>query len=93
MSDLYDTIIIGGGPAGLSGALILVRCLRRTVVLDSGRYRNKSSEALHCFMSRDGIPPAKLLTQAREQLRAYESIDLTHAEARYIERTGVPPSP
>jgi thioredoxin reductase len=88
MSDLYDTIIIGGGPAGLSGALILGRCLRRTVVLDSGRYRNKSSEALHCFMSRDGIPPAKLLAQAREQLRAYESIDLTHAEARYIERAG-----
>jgi len=88
MCDHCDTIIIGGGPAGLSAALVLGRCLRRTVVCDSGRYRNKSSEALHCFMSRDGIPPAKLLDQAREQLRAYESVDLTHAEVRFIKRIG-----
>jgi thioredoxin reductase len=88
MRDLYDTVIVGGGPAGLSAALVLGRCLRRVVVCDSGRYRNNGSEALHCFMSQDGIAPAELRSLARGQLRAYDSVDLIHAEVRLIERTG-----
>ena len=52
---LYDTVIIGGGPAGLSAALVLGRCMRRALVCDSGRYRNERSHALHCYMGHDGI--------------------------------------
>ena len=46
----YDTLIIGGGPAGLSAALVLGRCVRRVVVLDHGHYRNERSTALHCYL-------------------------------------------
>ena len=37
---MYDAIIIGGGPAGLQAALTLGRMHRRTLLLDSGAYRN-----------------------------------------------------
>jgi thioredoxin reductase len=68
---MYDTIIIGGGPAGLSAALVLGRCRRRVLVCDSGRYRNDASRAMHGFLSRDGIHPAELRRIGREQLKPY----------------------
>jgi hypothetical protein len=51
----YDAIIVGGGPAGLSAALLLGRCRRTVLLCDTGRPRNAASRALHGFLSRDGI--------------------------------------
>lgn len=67
----YDVIIVGGGPAGLSAALILGRCLRKVAVFDGGKPRNLKSKALHGFLSRDGTNPIELLRIAREQLQKY----------------------
>ena len=75
----YDTLIIGGGPAGLSAALVLGRCVRRVLVLDSGRYRNARSTALHCYLGHDGIVPLALRDQSREQLKRYDTIKLVDA--------------
>lgn len=69
---LYDVIIIGGGPAGLSAALILGRCLRSVVVFDSGKPRNLKSKELHGFLSRDGMNPLELLRISKEQLQNYK---------------------
>src|SRR5689334_23159320 len=52
-----EVAVIGGGPAGLSAGLVLGRCLRRTLICDDGRYRNKASHALHCFLGQDGVVP------------------------------------
>ena len=71
----YDIVIIGGGPAGLSAALVLGRCMRRALVCDSGRYRNERSQALHCYLGHDGIAPAELLEHSRRQLEHYETIE------------------
>jgi thioredoxin reductase len=68
---MYDAIIVGGGPAGLSAALILGRCRRRVLVCDAGQPRNASSHALHGFLTRDGIDPAEFLRIAREQSGTY----------------------
>jgi thioredoxin reductase len=68
----YDVAIIGGGPAGLSAALILGRCLRSVIVCDEGRPRNEKSKAVHNFLSREGIAPDRLLQIARDELRPYE---------------------
>ena len=70
----YEVVIIGGGPAGLSGALVLGRCMRKVLVCDSGRYRNERSTALHCYMGHDGIEPSKLLECSRRQLEPYETV-------------------
>jgi thioredoxin reductase len=67
---------VGGGPAGLSAALMLGRCRRRVLVCDAGEPRNRWSHAVHGFLTRDGTPPAALLRLAREDLRLYETVDL-----------------
>src|SRR5512138_1368749 len=67
----YDAIIVGGGPAGLSAALILGRCRRRVLVCDAGRPRNAASRELHGFLTRDGVRPSELLAIGRRQLVKY----------------------
>jgi thioredoxin reductase len=77
----FDVIIIGAGPAGLSAALILGRCRRRVLLLDTNKPRNYASRALHGFLSRDGMAPRELRRVGREQLRRYDSVKLAMKEA------------
>jgi thioredoxin reductase len=68
---MFDVVIVGGGPAGLSAALMLGRCRRRVLVLDLGQPRNRRSEALHGYLTRDGIPPASLIELGRAEILKY----------------------
>lgn len=77
---MYDVIIVGGGPAGLSAALMLGRSRRRVLVCDTGRPRNAASRAMHGFLSRDGMAPQEFLAVARDQLRQYDTVELRRAE-------------
>ncbi|GAA4977150.1 NAD(P)/FAD-dependent oxidoreductase [Kineococcus glutinatus] len=63
--------MIGGGPAGLSAALVLSRAGRRVAVLDSGSPRNAPATHVHGFLSRDGLPPAELLAAGRAEVTGY----------------------
>lgn len=71
MRQIWDAVIVGGGPAGLSAALILGRCCRDVLVVDGGRQRNRFASRMHGFLTRDGTPPQEFLAAAREQLRPY----------------------
>jgi thioredoxin reductase len=77
---MYDVVIVGAGPAGLSAALMLGRCRRGVLVCDAGRPRNAASGGVHGFLSRDGIEPAELLLISREQLRQYDTVELRDVE-------------
>jgi thioredoxin reductase len=68
---MYDAIVVGGGPAGLSAALVLGRCRRRVLVCDDGRPRNAAARRLHGFISRDGINPHELRDLARQDAARY----------------------
>lgn len=73
---MFDVIIVGAGPAGLSAALILGRCRRNVLVCDTGHPRNAVAHALHGFLTRDGTEPGELLRIGREQLRQYETVEV-----------------
>ncbi len=73
---MYDVVVVGAGPAGLSAALILGRCRRRVLVCDSGRPRNAVSHRLSGFLTRDGGKPADLRRIGREQLAEYPSVEI-----------------
>ena len=73
---MFDAIIVGAGPAGLSAALMLGRCRRSVLVLDSGHPRNAASQAMHGYLTRDGISPREFLRLAREQLHQYETVSV-----------------
>lgn len=77
----FDVIVVGAGPAGLSAALILGRCRRRVLVLDTDRPRNGVSRQLHGFLTRDGVEPTELRRIARGQLAQYDSVTLEQREA------------
>jgi thioredoxin reductase len=77
---MFDVVIVGAGPAGLSAALILGRCRRHVLICDTGKHRNADSQALHGFLTRDGIAPGEFLRLAFEQLRTYDKLEFRHVE-------------
>jgi thioredoxin reductase len=68
---VLDVIVVGGGPAGLSAALVLGRCRRQVLVCDAGKPRNAPARALHGYLTRDGVAPQELLRLGRDELRDY----------------------
>ncbi len=79
---MYDVIIVGGGPAGLSAALLLGRCRRRTLLIDAGRPRNAASHAMHGYLGRDGSDPREFLREAQAQLVPYHTVETMRAEVQ-----------
>src|SRR6478735_12510662 len=74
--EVYDAVIIGGGPAGLSAALNLGRARARVLLVDADRPRNAATLNSHGFLTRDGVPPHELRRLARAELAAYPLVEV-----------------
>ncbi|MBM0233577.1 NAD(P)/FAD-dependent oxidoreductase [Micromonospora sp. STR1_7] len=85
---MFDVIVIGGGPAGLSAALCLGRTHRSTLVLDTDEGRNAPAQNVHNFFTQDGTPPTEVRRIGAEQLGHYPSVRLQVAEVSGVERDG-----
>lgn len=67
----YDVVIVGGGAAGLSAALVLGRARRTVAVIDAGTPRNAPAGHMQGYVSRDGMPPSELLAVGRAEVTSY----------------------
>jgi thioredoxin reductase len=81
----FDVLIVGGGPAGLSAALLLGRACRKVVIVDAGNPRNMRSHGVHGFLTREGLRPVELLAMARDQLTPYD-VECRDGTVMQIER-------
>ena len=71
MNETYDVVVIGGGAAGLAGAVALARSRRSVLVVDAGEPRNAPATHVHNFLTRDGTPPSEIYAAGRAELTKY----------------------
>lgn len=83
---LYDALIIGGGPAGLSVALGLGRQSRSCLIISHKHHRNDGIEASHAVLGQDHIHPQTILARAWEQIARYSNTSYVEAEITSIQR-------
>jgi thioredoxin reductase len=69
--EMYDVIIVGGGPAGLNAAVVLGRCRRKVLLFDSGSYRNRYSPGMHNYLTRDDIAPTEFIKLSHKEIDKY----------------------
>lgn len=83
----YEAVVVGGGAAGLSAALVLGRARRRTLVVDAGEPRNAPSAHMQGYLSRDGMSPAEFLAVGREEIARY-GVELVRERVVDADRVG-----
>jgi thioredoxin reductase len=76
MRTTWDCIVVGGGAAGLSAALVLGRARRRTLLVDAGEPSNLPAEGIGGLLGHDGRPPAELYAMGRAELGAYPTVEV-----------------
>ncbi|KAI1756406.1 pyridine nucleotide-disulfide oxidoreductase-like protein [Xylaria castorea] len=84
-STIYDAIVVGGGPAGLSAVSGLARVRRNVLLIDSGVYRNDPTRHMHDVIGTDGVAPAYFRWKARDQLAYYQSATLINGTVTKID--------
>ncbi|WP_202911639.1 NAD(P)/FAD-dependent oxidoreductase [Segeticoccus rhizosphaerae] len=87
LENRYDVAVVGGGAAGLAGALMLGRSRRSVVVIDAGEPRNAPARGVHGLLGLEGISPSALLERGREEVRGY-GVDLRQGEVEAAARDG-----
>src|SRR3954467_1100270 len=82
-----DVVIVGGGPAGLSAALVLGRARKRVLILDNDRPANAGSQGVGGLLGHDRVKPADLRDSGQRQLREHANVELRHGTVEAARRT------
>jgi thioredoxin reductase len=83
---MHDVIVVGGSFAGLAAATQIARARRRVLVIDAGIRRNRFAEAAHGFLTQDGRAPGEIIADAREQLMAYPTAEISGGTVAEVSR-------
>ncbi|MFD5634909.1 NAD(P)/FAD-dependent oxidoreductase [Streptomyces sp. NPDC127077] len=86
-SGTYEVVVVGGGTAGLSAALVLGRARRRTLVVDEGEPRNAPAAHMQGYLTRDGMPPAEFLAEGRREVEGY-GVEIVRGRVTDVVRDG-----
>jgi len=81
---IFDVVIVGGGPGGLSAAQTLGRGRKSVLLCDAGPRRNATAEQIHNFVTRDGTPPEEFRTLGRRDLATYPSVEVRDVRVESI---------
>ena len=82
MDNEWECVVVGGGAAGLSAALVLGRARRRTLLIDAGGQSNRAAHGIGGLLGFDGVPPADLYAHGRRELERYPSVEVRDGEVR-----------
>jgi thioredoxin reductase len=80
MSERWDCVVIGGGAAGLSAALVLGRARKRTLLVDAGAQSNRAAHGIGGLLGFDGVAPTELYARGRDELAHYPSVEVRDGE-------------
>lgn len=87
MDEQWDVLVVGGGVAGLSAALLLGRARRRVLVLDAGSPRNRFAAHMHGVLGNEGADPAELIRRGRAEAAGY-GVEFRDGEVARLDETG-----
>lgn len=84
----YDVVIVGGGPAGLSAALMFGRARKSALLCDGGTPRNARAHGVHNFLTRDGMPPSEMRAEALKQIAVYPTVETRSELVAQVAKVG-----
>ncbi|MEM8862085.1 MAG: NAD(P)/FAD-dependent oxidoreductase [Chloroflexota bacterium] len=83
---IYDSVIIGGGPAGLSAALVLGRARRNVILFDDNKPRNAVTQESHGYLTRDGITPTEFRQISHAEITNYPSVEIRPVRVSSVQK-------
>ncbi|WP_285607214.1 NAD(P)/FAD-dependent oxidoreductase [Actinokineospora globicatena] len=87
MEEQWDVVVVGGGVAGLSAALMLGRARRRVVVVDAGSPRNRFADHMHGVLGHEGVEPGELTRRGRAEAAGY-GVEFRTGQVERLDQTG-----
>lgn len=88
MSEMYDVVIIGGGPAGLAAAIYAGRAQRKTLLIEKGSYggRINDTREIRNYPGTISDSGAGLMEKFKEHARSYATNEFKRTTVTGIEK-------
>jgi thioredoxin reductase len=71
----FECVVVGGGAAGLSAALVLGRARRATLVVDAGRQSNRPDHGIGGLLGNNGTAPSRFYSEAADEVDRHATVE------------------
>jgi thioredoxin reductase len=76
VAEPWDCVVVGGGAAGLSAALVLGRARQRTLLVDAGEPSNRFAHHIGGLLGQDQRPAADFYADGRREVLSYPTTEI-----------------